>query len=185
MSTRKARSAPDITVTVGVGIDTQMWTRALPRVAAVCRRAALAALATAPRIKAAEVNILLTTDAAVRKLNAAYRGKDKPTNVLAFPALDPTERRMLPKGLPVPLGDIAIAYGVTAREAKAEDKSLKAHLTHLVVHGVLHLLGYDHMQDDDAATMERKETRILAGLGISDPYAPVPELPRKARKARR
>ena len=184
----KVRPAPKNSVTLGIGIDSAMWTRALPNVQSICRRAALAALVSAPRVKAAEVNILLTTDAAQKKLNATFRGKDKSTNVLSFPALDPSERALLPKGMALPLGDISVAYGVTAREAKAENKSLKAHLSHLVVHGVLHLLGYDHEHDDDAATMERRETKILAGLGIPDPYAPLPEParrePKKPRKKR-
>ena len=154
--------------TIDVNIAAVAWTRALRSAAAVCRRAANAALTGAGSKKPVEISILLTGDAAIRKLNATFRGKDKPTNVLSFPA-DADD--ILPKGAPRPLGDIAVAYGVLAREAKAESKTLTAHLSHLVVHGVLHLLGYDHERDKDAVIMERLEKKILARLGISDPYA--------------
>ena len=96
------------------------------------------------------------------RLNRDFRGKDKPTNVLSFPA--PAN----PEGH---LGDIAIAYGVTAREAETAGKSLADHATHLAVHGVLHLLGYDHETDAEAEVMEPLEDAILAELGIADPYA--------------
>ena len=186
MSKTKARKAPQKSAaTIDIRITTRMWTRDLPSVKATCRRAAEAALAAAPRLTAAEINILLTPDSAVKKLNATYRGKDKPTNVLSFPAYEPDERHRAPSGSTPMLGDIAVAFGVSAREAKTEGKTLKEHLSHLVVHGVLHLLGYDHTHDDDATTMERRETKILAGLGISDPYADAPILPRSRGKVRR
>jgi probable rRNA maturation factor len=154
--------------TIDVAVNAAAWTKSLRTPAAIARKAALAALSAAGPKRAAEVSIALTTDAAVRKLNRLYRGKDKPTNVLSFPAgIDPAD---LPRGTPLPLGDVAVAFGVTARESKSEDKSVKAHLSHLVVHGVLHLLGYDHETDADARIMERLEKRILARLGISDPY---------------
>ena len=111
-----------------------------------------------------ELSLVLTTDAAVRRLNRAYRGKDKPTNVLSFPADAPPDVSWL-------LGDVVIAYGVTRAESKAENKTLEAHLAHLVVHGVLHLLGYDHIQDKDAVVMERLESDIMARMGFADPYA--------------
>ena len=164
MSTRRIANA-----TIDVNVASPAWTRALRGGAAVCRRAAKAALAAAGPKTPVEVSILLTGDAAIRKLNAAFRGKDKPTNVLSFPA-DADDVRMSPQGAPRALGDIAVAYGVVKREAKAEGKTLTAHLSHLVVHGVLHLLGYDHERDKDAVTMERLEKKILARLGISDPY---------------
>lgn len=105
--------------------------------------------------------VLLTDDASVRDLNARFRGKDSPTNVLSFPAPPNPERH---------LGDVALAYGVCAREATEQGKSLRHHLQHLVVHGVLHLLGYDHMSDDEAEAMEGLERIVLAGLGAPDPY---------------
>jgi probable rRNA maturation factor len=106
--------------------------------------------------------ILLTDDATVRDLNGRFRGKDQPTNVLSFPAAPNPEGH---------LGDIALGYGVCAREAAEQGKTLIAHLQHLVAHGVLHLLGYDHMTDDEAEAMEGLERVVLAGLGIADPYA--------------
>ena len=107
--------------------------------------------------------VLLTDDAAVRRLNATWRGLDKPTNVLSFPAPvnDPSQ----------PLGDIAIAFETAAREAEAEHKSLADHLSHLSVHGFLHLVGYDHDEERQAQEMEALERRILEGLGVPDPYA--------------
>ncbi len=109
----------------------------------------------------AALTILLAGDETLRELNRDFRGLDKPTNVLSFPAAinDPGY-----------LGDIAIAYGVTASEAKAAGKRVADHATHLVVHGVLHLLGHDHMRERDAHAMEALEVAILAGLGIANPY---------------
>jgi len=165
---------------IDVTIAAQAWPRAVRNVAAVCRRAAQAALDACALRREVEVSILLTTDAAVKKLNAVFRGKDQPTNVLSFPAADDTDG-FAPPGEPVMLGDIAVAYGVCAREAKAENKTLTAHLSHLTIHGVLHLLGYDHEKEREAGIMEQWERTILARLGIADPYADtVPEQPRRA-----
>ena len=107
------------------------------------------------------VTVLLTDDAAVQDLNARFRGKDAPTNVLSFPA---------PATAHPHLGDIAVAHGVCAREAAAQGKTLADHLSHLVVHGVLHLLGYDHQADATADAMEAMERDILSKLGVADPY---------------
>jgi probable rRNA maturation factor len=107
--------------------------------------------------------VLLTGDATVQDLNARFRGQDKPTNVLSFPAAANPEGH---------LGDVALAYGVCAREAAEQGKTLAAHLQHLVAHGVLHLLGYDHMTEPEAAEMEDLERAVLASLGLPDPYAP-------------
>jgi probable rRNA maturation factor len=106
--------------------------------------------------------ILLTDDKALRTLNRDFRGKDKPTNVLSFPSEGPYS------------GDIAIAYGVTAAEARAAGKRVTDHAIHLAVHGVLHLAGYDHEAPADAKVMEPLEMKILARLGIADPYAVLP-----------
>jgi len=108
------------------------------------------------------VTILLTDDATVAELNSRFRQKQGPTNVLSFPAARNPERH---------LGDLALAYGVCAREAAEQGKSLGHHLQHLTVHGVLHLLGYDHIGDDEAEVMEGLERAVLAGLGVPDPYA--------------
>jgi probable rRNA maturation factor len=118
----------------------------------------------------AEIAIMLTDDAGIRTLNSNWRGIDKPTNVLSFPALQPTGPRE-PDDAPRMLGDIAIAYQTTRREADEEQKPFEHHLSHLAVHGFLHLIGYDHETDDEADTMEALEQEILAQLGIPDPYA--------------
>jgi probable rRNA maturation factor len=117
----------------------------------------------------AELAVMLTDDAGIRTLNLNWRGIDKPTNVLSFPALPPTGAGG-PDDAPRMLGDIAIAYQTTRKEADDEQKPFDHHLSHLAVHGFLHLIGYDHEKDDDAETMETLEREILAQLGIPDPY---------------
>ena len=113
-----------------------------------------------------EVSLVFTDDASIRTINAEWRGQDKPTNVLSFPAFP-----IGPGDPPGPmLGDIILARQTIGREAADLDKPFDEHLTHLLVHGFLHLFGYDHMDDEEAAEMEGLETRILAGLGLSDPY---------------
>ena len=113
---------------------------------------------------------MLTDDAGIRTLNRNWRGIDKPTNVLSFPALQPTGAGG-PDDAPRMLGDIAIAYETTRQEADDEQKPFDHHLSHLAIHGFLHLIGYDHENDDDAEAMESLEQEILAQLGIPDPYA--------------
>ncbi|HEV2562126.1 MAG TPA: rRNA maturation RNase YbeY [Rhizomicrobium sp.] len=110
----------------------------------------------------ASLTILLTDDAQLRELNSRFRSKNKPTNVLSFPSQTNGEHY---------LGDVAIAYGVACAEARAGRKTLTDHATHLAVHGILHLLGYDHETNRQAKIMEPLETKILAALGIADPYA--------------
>ncbi len=119
--------------------------------------------------KGAEVSILLTDDATVTTLNRSWRQQDRPTNVLSFPATTPAGLGKAPM-----LGDIAVAFETVAREAHADGKTLDDHLLHLVVHGFLHLLGFDHLDDAEAAIMEDHERMILRSLGISDPYADNP-----------
>ncbi len=160
--------------TIDILVKAKAWKTALPTLSAAVRRAALAALSAERVRKGVELSVLLTTDATVRKLNATYRGKDKPTNVLSFPAGDS-----------LMLGDVVLAYGVVAREAREAGKSLKNHISHLVVHGVLHLLGHDHERTAEAETMEKQEIKILAGLGISDPYADVAPAPKKRAAPKR
>ena len=118
----------------------------------------------------AELAIMLTDDDGIRTLNKNWRGIDKPTNVLSFPALQPTGPRDNGDA-PRMLGDIAIAYETAHAEADAEHKLFSHHLSHLAVHGFLHLIGYDHEKDDEAEIMEELERKILAQLGIPDPYA--------------
>lgn len=144
-------------MTIEVEVEADAWTQVLPDLEARVRRAAGAALG---RVEG-EVVVLLSDDAAVRDLNARFRHKDKPTNVLSFPAAESAAPH---------LGDVVLAYGVCAAEAEAQGKSLSDHLTHLVVHGVLHLLGRDHEDDAEAEEMEGEERAILADLGVADPY---------------
>jgi probable rRNA maturation factor len=119
-----------------------------------------------PTAEGAEISLLLCDDARIRELNAQWRGMDKPTNVLSFPAADPDDLATAPL-----LGDIAVALETVTREAQDEGKTFRDHYTHLIVHGTLHLLGFDHEVDEDAEEMEDMERRILKGLGIADPYA--------------
>jgi probable rRNA maturation factor len=124
-----------------------------------------ARLAAGKRAGSAELAIRVVTPAESRRLNRDYRGTDRPTNVLSFPA------GPAPGALPpAPLGDLAIGAGVVAREARAQHKTLAAHWAHMVVHGTLHLLGYDHAADADARRMERRERAVLSRLGFPDPY---------------
>jgi probable rRNA maturation factor len=142
-----------------------------PDAEAVIHRAiAAAAELTEAGIGEAELAVMLTDDAGIRTLNSNWRGIDKPTNVLSFPALPPTGP-VGPDDPPRMLGDIAIAYQTTRKEADDEQKPFDQHLSHLAIHGFLHLIGYGHENDGDAETMEALEQEILAQLGIPDPYA--------------
>jgi len=144
---------------IDVEAEDPAWEKAAPNFEALTLAAAGAAL---PSGEVGGISVLLTDDATVRDLNARFRNKDETTNVLSFPADESAEGW---------LGDVALAYGVCAREAEEQGKPLAHHLQHLVVHGVLHLIGYDHQADDQADTMEQRERAILAGLGVPDPYA--------------
>jgi probable rRNA maturation factor len=156
--------------TTEVLVVADCW-QAEPDAEAVIHRAiATAAEIADADIGEAELAVMLTDDGGIRTLNSNWRGVDKPTNVLSFPALPPTGAGG-PDDAPRMLGDIAIAYQTTRREADDEQKPFDHHLSHLAVHGFLHLIGYDHEQDDDAEAMESLETEILAQLGIPDPYA--------------
>jgi len=124
-----------------------------------------------PKTGAPEVSLVFTSDADIRGINAEWRSQDKPTNVLSFPAFPLTPGKM-----PGPmLGDIIFAEETLIREAGELGKPFGDHLTHLLVHGFLHLFGYDHMDDEEAEKMEGLETRILAELGLSDPYGDGPD----------
>ena len=142
---------------IEVELEDAAWTAALPDAAVVAERAATAALGGVE----GDVVVLLTDDATVRDLNARFRDKDRPTNVLSFPAAASAAPH---------LGDLVLAFGVCAAEAQAQGKTLADHLSHLTVHGVLHLLGRDHEADGEAEEMEAEERSILASLGVADPY---------------
>jgi probable rRNA maturation factor len=156
----RSASAPSIEVVV----ESPLW-KAVPSAKSALRRAIAAA--ARPETANAEIAVVLTDDRSIRSLNRQWRGHDNATNVLSFPA--PSSERA--DGIPILLGDIVIAYETTAKEAAAEGKSFLHHLSHLAVHGFLHLVGYDHESHDDAETMEGLERRILARLGVPDPYA--------------
>lgn len=168
-------------IEIDIRIASAAWRAALPNPAAAVRRAARAALkAELPAKARTSLSVLLTDDAEMRKLNAGWRAKDKPTNVLSFPA----ENAVDPARPPAYLGDVALGLATCKREAREQKKALTDHVAHLIVHGVLHLLGYDHMDDDQAEAMEPLETEILAGLGIADPYrlAATPKRKKAAKK---
>ena len=150
---------------IEVQVEDAGWRVVLPDAEALAEAAAAASLAALASTPKGEIVILLTSDAEIRDLNARFRGKDAPTNVLSFPAGEN------PHGH---LGDIALALGVCKAEARDQAKPLADHLRHLVAHGVLHLVGYDHLEEAEAEAMEALERDILAGLGVPDPYAERP-----------
>ncbi|MCB9946901.1 MAG: rRNA maturation RNase YbeY [Rhodospirillaceae bacterium] len=161
---------PASAVEVTVSMADDRWSRLGPHLADRLVPLAQAAVAAVGRPAGpVEVSLVLADDAMVRRLNHDYRGLDKPTNVLSF-ALEDGESQPTAPGAPVLLGDVVVAYERVMEEAGHADRVPLAHLSHLVVHGVLHLLGYDHESDADAEAMERLETEILAGFGIADPY---------------
>ncbi|MEQ8194482.1 MAG: rRNA maturation RNase YbeY [Rhodospirillales bacterium] len=172
-------AAADIEVDITVACSG--WEHALPDLHGTCRAAVLAALAAVQTNTArAEISLVLADDAFVRDLNRRYRDIDRPTNVLAFcgdeadadadddAGDDAGAGRTGPPRL---LGDVIVAHETARAEAQAENKSLAAHLCHLIVHGVLHLLGHDHQNDEEAETMEALEVEALAAMGIDNPYA--------------
>jgi len=153
--------------TIDLRVADPAWRAALPGAAALARAAARAALKLELPKGRSGLALLLTNDAEMRQLNGDWRGKRKPTNVLSFPAEDAVD-----PALPPPhLGDVALGLEICVAEAKVQKKPLADHVAHLVVHGTLHLLGYDHESDEQAAAMEPREVEILAGLKIADPYA--------------
>ena len=162
-----ARFAPPITEVLVVA---ECWQSEPDAEAVIQRAVAVAAEIADADTGEAEIAVMLTDDAGIRTLNSNWRGIDKPTNVLSFPALQPTGP-VGPDDAPRMLGDIAIAYQTTRKEADDEQRPFDHHLSHLTVHGFLHLIGYDHENDDDAEAMEALERQILAQLGIPDPYA--------------
>lgn len=157
-----------ISLTVNLDQSCARWKKAFPKMKAKISEAAAMAFLAAKKpakikkLKKVEINILLANDSTIKKLNRDFRGMDKATNVLSFPS-DLSRHNLS-------LGDIILASGTVKRECKAEKKTLENHTVHLVVHGVLHLLGYDHMRLKDAKVMEKLECDILAAMGYPDPY---------------
>jgi probable rRNA maturation factor len=162
---------------VAVLIQDATWTSDLPDADTIAERACRAAWAGLPTdgrpraLGGAEVSVVLSDDARVQALNRDYRGRDGPTNVLSFASLDDAHAPNPPGGDPLLLGDVVLARETLVAQARAQGKRPRDHLSHLCVHGLLHLLGYDHIADAEAATMEALERRVLAHLGLGDPYA--------------
>jgi len=170
-------AAPDANWAVEVTAD-PAWDAELPEWRAVVRKVAVAAqpsiaeaLAEAGCLGASAIALLLADDATVRELNRDWREKDSATNVLSFATWWDDDCPAAPGGVPVHLGDIAVARETVFAEAARDGIRPADHFAHLVLHGVLHLLGYDHCEDDEAIAMERLETALLHGLGIADPHA--------------
>ena len=156
-----------MTRAIDIAVEHEAWS-AVEGLDALADRAVCAAIATSgtPIAEDTELSLVLCDDAFIRDLNRTWRGKDWPTNVLSFPTDEANAERAL--------GDIVVAYETSVREAKEEGQPLDQYLSHLIVHGVFHLLGYDHETDAEADEMERLETRALQALGIASPYEPVP-----------
>ncbi len=157
-------------VDIAVGVEAGPWPEGIADLAERAARAALDAGYAGEAGRTAELSVVLADDALVRRLNRDYRGKDKPTNVLSFAFADEDEPDAGPDA-PLMLGDVVLAFETVAREAGEQTKTFPDHAIHLVVHGVLHLLGYDHETESDAEEMEAMEVRVLASLGVADPYA--------------
>ncbi|NQV45019.1 MAG: rRNA maturation RNase YbeY [Rhodospirillales bacterium] len=169
---------PDIKdlLDIDIIVRDSRWEAAVENVVDISREAACAAFAVGvSRPLSAEAALVLADDEFIATLNKQYRGRDGATNVLSFAATDSDDPSMdlgqpIQDGVPVMLGDIIVAYETAVREADESGISAEHHLRHLVVHGTLHLLGYDHMTDDEAAEMEPLETQILGAMNVADPY---------------
>lgn len=156
----------DIAADIAVAIDEPAWRSTLLTPEDTCRRAVSAALTGRTSEPSVEVSVLLTNDAHMSRLNLQYRQKASSTNVLSFPA----DLSAAPASEPRLLGDIVLAHETVVAEAAAQGKATADHVTHLLVHGALHLLGLDHQSDADAEAMEALEVGVLSDLGIADPY---------------
>lgn len=167
----------DQPATVVVTVAAAAWRSAIDDLEAralLIVRAALEHASVEDWARRGEISLLLSDDEELRDLNGRYRDRDRPTNVLSFPAIDFDEGRSSAAPLPGPvlLGDIAMSFQRLSIEAGERGKPLLDHFAHLLVHGTLHLLGYDHEEDDQAVMMERLEESVLSGLGMAPPYAP-------------
>lgn len=156
-------------LTVEVSAPCAAWEQECPDVATLARAAARLVLRREDAPVGSVVDVTLADDEAQRTLNRAWRGKDSSTNVLAFPLTSPGAAPR-PRGAPLLLGDVVLAFETVRGEAAEQRKPFTDHLRHLIVHGVLHLLGHDHIDDRDAAAMETREIAILAELGVPNPY---------------
>lgn len=167
-------------IEIDTSISDPAWEEACQDCEAVIAKAVHAVFAHAPVAKdmirhgvQPEISVVLANDDLVHTLNRDYRDRDKPTNILSFAMLDGDHGWEAPKREgPCTLGDLVLAFETVQREAKEENKTFESHFLHLVIHGTLHLLGYDHMQDDEAEAMESIEIQILGEFGIGNPYIP-------------
>lgn len=183
-SVKKQQGRTAFRIVVDCSVQAAAWRARLPRPKAVAVKAISAALAAAgipvstKAVRSLEISLVLADNAFVQTLNRDYRGKDKPTNVLSFPAMEADELEHLggisgeqgDENAEILLGDIVLALETVELEAQLAEKSVKDHFCHLVVHGLLHLIGYDHEHDRQAEQMEKLETSILATMGVADPY---------------
>lgn len=149
-----------------IDIADDAWTH-IGDLEALTERAIMAALDHVGAGRNVEVSVLFASDAEAARLNADWRRKDYAPNILSFPTPEGPD---VPNGVPKPLGDLILAAGTVTREAEEQGKPLTSHLTHLIIHGTLHLLGFDHIEEADARRMEEAEIAILARLGMPDPY---------------
>jgi len=157
-------------IDVEVVIQEERWLEAQPKVENFVQKTVAFAWQKAgiKKVGIPEISVFLSNDKDIKEINLEYRGVDKPTNVLSFPAIE--EDVLLEPNMPYLAGDIVLAFETCQEEATAEDKTLSDHVAHLLVHGVLHLAGFDHIKDDDADKMEAKEVEILEELGVKNPY---------------
>ncbi len=168
-------------INIAVSLDSDLWIRETSDLQGLCDRAANMAAYYAVNDskcelkelnnKDIEISVVYSDDNSVQELNKNYRGKDKPTNVLSFATIDGIDDiQELFEEEPIMLGDVILAFETTKKESTEQNKKFEDHATHLLVHGVLHLMGFDHIEDIEADYMEALETKILAELGIENPY---------------
>ena len=168
--TPTAAAAPGPDLAVDIRVEDERWYGIAADPCAIVENAARAAIGDGPRVRS-EISVVLGDDELVQGLNRDYRDADRPTNVLSFALTDGDDGAQARGSCgPVMLGDVVLAYDTVAREADEQAKSPRDHTLHLVVHGVLHLIGYDHGTEAEARVMERMEQRVLATLGVADPY---------------
>ncbi len=187
-----------ITLSISLDLASAKWKKAFPKMEEKIEQAVAASFLHAKKPKAFsernfEVAVTLADDKAMTDLNHTYRGKKSSTNVLSFPqfkiaGLTGRTLDFYPDQDAIPLGDVVLAHGTVKKECKEQDKTLENHVIHLVVHGTLHLLGYDHMKGKDAKSMEKLECAVLESLGYPDPYddsKPAPAAKPKLRRAKK